>query len=91
MDGDTTKPLAVVITHEPFMGEPFNVLFQLEFNNQTEELDHREALQWFKNHGAKEDVANNALNEAANFGSAEVVIAKPIFPKAATNADAPSI
>lgn len=91
MTQDVTKPLHVIITHEPFVGEPFNAIFQLDYVGQSDELDHHEALKWFKDHGADEIKSNVALNEAANFGSAEVVILKPRFPKVETSASAPVI
>jgi len=87
-----TPPLSVIVTHEPFIGEPFNAIFKLEYLGQSEEMDHRDALVWFKKHGASNETAvNNALNQAANFGSAEVVIAKPVFPKQPVGANAPKI
>ncbi len=57
-------PLRVTITHEPFM--PW---FKLEYNGQTEELDHAECLEWFRLRGAGDmDKVNAAINQAFNFG-----------------------
>lgn len=69
-------PLVVMIRHEPFL--PW---FVLEFNGQTEELDHMECLDWFREHGATdEDLVNNAISQAFNFHAAELTIAKPKYP-----------
>lgn len=57
-------PLRVTITHEPFL--PW---FKLEYDGQTEELDHEQCLEWFRLHGAKDmDKVNEAINHAYNFG-----------------------
>lgn len=70
-------PLQVSVTHEPFL--PW---VTLEFLGQTEELDHQQALDWFKAHGAANmDAVNSAINQALNFGAVKIVIAKPVFPK----------
>jgi hypothetical protein len=92
MPGEPGQPLSVVVTHEPFLGEPFNPIFKLEYNGQSEELDHRDALVWFKQHGARnEDKVNSVLNQAANFGIAEVSISTPVFPTTRANPRAPRI
>ncbi len=70
------QPLVVTISHEPFLD-----WYMLEYNGQTEELDHMECLDWFKAHGAKNmDAVNDAINQAFNFHHAEVVIGSPISP-----------
>lgn len=57
-------PLRVTITHEPFM--PW---FKLEYDGQTEELDHLQCLEWFRLRGAKDmEKVNDAINQAFNFG-----------------------
>lgn len=57
-------PLRVTITHEPFM--PW---FKLEYDGQTEELDHVQCLEWFRLRGAKDmEKVNAAINHAFNFG-----------------------
>jgi len=57
-------PLRVTITHEPFM--PW---FKLEYDGQTEELDHLQCLEWFRLRGAKDmEKVNEAINQAFNFG-----------------------
>ena len=67
-------PLQVDITHEPFL--PW---VTLEFSGQTEELEHREALDWFKARGARDmEAVNSAICQALNFGRARVLIAKPV-------------
>lgn len=61
---DPTK-LVVTITHEPFC--PW---FTLEYNNgQTEDLDWRQAVEWFRVRGAKNmEKIEQALDYAYNFG-----------------------
>lgn len=89
---EPASPLRVLVNHEPFLGEPFNPIFKLEYAGQSEDLDHREALAWFKLHGARDmESVNSALNQAANFGIAEVVISAPVFPRNKTNPNAPKI
>ncbi len=57
-------PLRVTITHEPFM--PW---FKLEYDGQTEELDHLQCLEWFRLRGAQNmERVNDAINQAFNFG-----------------------
>ena len=57
-------PLRVIITHEPFM--PW---FKLEYDGQTEELDHVQCLEWFRLRGATDlEAVDRAINHAFNFG-----------------------
>jgi hypothetical protein len=73
-------PLVVTITHEMFM--PW---VTLAYGDRTEELEHLEALEWFKERGVrgKEAMAkvNEMINEALNFGRAEVTIKRPLPQK----------
>jgi hypothetical protein len=66
--------LKVVITHE--FGLPW---VTLEYEGKTEELEHEEALEWFRKRGAVDmDKVNEAINYAFNFYHAEVCIDNPI-------------
>ena len=70
-------PLVVDISHEPFQPG-----FTLTYDGQTEDLDHVDCLQWFKDHGAgltdkSEQIVNEAINKAFNFYRARVVISNP--------------
>jgi hypothetical protein len=73
-------PLTVTIAHEPFM--PW---VTLAYGDRTEELEHVEALEWFKARGVRGEAAlakvNEMINEALNFGQAEVTIKKPLPQK----------
>jgi hypothetical protein len=69
--------LRVIITHE--FGLPW-VTLEYE-DGKTEELEHVEALEWFRKRGAVDmDKVNQAINDAFNFYHSEVVIAKPVKP-----------
>lgn len=81
------SPLLVTITHEPFM--PW---FTIEYDGQTEELDHVEALEWFKVHGAKDmEKVNSVINQAFNFHKATCTIESPINPSVNTLGYEPKI
>jgi hypothetical protein len=65
--------LLVVVTHEPFVDG-----FTLEYEDQSEDLDHVEALEWFKKRGAADmDKVNDLINHAWNFHRAEITIRNP--------------
>lgn len=74
---DTSLPdgaLHVAVLHE--YGLPW---VTLEYDGKSEELDHEEALAWFKKRGARDmDRVNEAINQALNFYQAEVVIENPV-------------
>ena len=66
--------LLVEIKHE--YGLPW---VTLEYDGKSDELDHVEALEWFKKRGALNmDKVNEAINHALNFYHAKVVINNPI-------------
>jgi hypothetical protein len=78
--GDFSGSMIVTISHEYFT-EGVVLLWE---GQSTEELSHVEALQWFKVHGAKLEVAvNEAINCAINLGRADITIKNPIrdFPQ----------
>jgi hydroxymethylglutaryl-CoA reductase len=68
--------LRVVVTHE--FGLPW---VTLEYEGKTEDLEHADAIEWFKQRGAKDlEKVNAAINEAFNFFRVEVIISEPIKP-----------
>jgi len=74
----TPDVLYVTITHEPFL--PW---FELKYDGdgKTEELDHQQVLEWFKQHGATDmEKVNDAVNHAFNFRVATLAIRRPQRP-----------
>lgn len=83
----TGGPATILVTREPF--SDYYVL-TLE-NGQTEELEVEEAKTWFREHGARMDAVDKAMDHCWNFYSVQITIADFRIPKSQTHAHAPKL
>jgi hypothetical protein len=87
---DQTQPLLVKVVREAGLD-----FFTLTLpDNSSEEIDAEEAVEWFRlHHQGKMDytLIERAIDDAWNFGEANILIDKPRFPKQEVTRTTPNI